>query len=67
MASQKKGDRNRELSSASSLESETHSVTNMLVEDTPDALLVLANRLQKALDARSVNTDIKKASRARRH
>lgn len=67
MASQKKGDRNRELSSASSLESETHSVANMLVEDTPDALLVLANRLQKALDARSGNTDIKKASRARKH
>lgn len=66
MASQKKGDGDRELSVASSLESETSGAADVLVDDTPDALLVLANRLQKALDARSGNTNVKKASRARK-
>ncbi|NRP21856.1 hypothetical protein LPJGGPFB_05115 [Ensifer adhaerens] len=62
MVSEKKGDYGVEADSGSLSEEDR----GVAIDDTPDALLLLANRLQKALDARSTPAPIKK-SRATEH
>jgi hypothetical protein len=57
MVSEKKGDYGVEAD-CGSLNDEDRGVA---IDDTPDALLLLANRLQKALDARSTCAPIKKS------
>ncbi|MGF6178497.1 hypothetical protein ABIE33_006817 [Ensifer sp. 4252] len=49
------------------MEDESLGAAAVLVDDTPDALLVLAARLQKALDACVVRSGVKKGSRVKKH
>lgn len=67
MASEKKGDAERELLPSNSMEGEHRDAADTIVDDTPDVLLVLAKRLQKALDARPSRTNGNRESRAKKH
>ncbi|KQU96043.1 MULTISPECIES: hypothetical protein [Ensifer] len=67
MAPQKKGSAGGEDFSSALLEDEVQGTANLLIDDSPDSLLVLANRLQKALDARNSSAGLKNQSRVKKH
>ena len=67
MAPQKKGGAGGEDFSSPLLEDEDQGTASLLIDDSPDSLLVLANRLQKALDARSSSAGLKSLSRVKKH